>query len=1096
MQNILYNKAFDIDKIFLNFRSFFAELVNAADIDSKIIVVPTAKYARHLRQIYTRKHFDIHNKPCSTINILNFDTFVNYLFEAIDTESEKTIISDSYRFLLIESAIKQSNSDYFKQKSGGVKLSLSKKIDSLIMGLKKKGITPEKMLKDVVAPETSSNEITNRKKYQEIQEIFSTYHELLGDNLLDQVDVLKYIIKSIEGKQSESIDIYDTIDIPIKHDNLIDSVLQGINEVIFYGFSDFALPEQRLISLFTHSNSIQVAIYLENIQTDSKYNLPDVSVRFISYGFIRYMTPQLYEEDKLNKILKSSLFIKKAKNKDSNIENLPIYLNCSESSASEISDISKFVSYLIRGHNILPNEIAVVAREAGTYAKPFRDEFLRYQIPLNISDRFELQNSSIVSTVLNILDTVIFGYKLSNLEKVFSSYYLQHLDIDFLIIRKYAYKLRIVGGHNRGGLPAWKRRFESYKNYLIAKLKNNSFFEDDLEKQTFEKEKYELEIASNELSKIELLFPTISNNLTTSEFIELILDVLKKVKYEERIVSDNLRLQTSTYESKYIKESIQDSIEKDGRALTSFHTLLNELSFLHLNKFEKYDAKTHIDKLKVLVSGTKYQIREKEQFGVTLTSIEQTRGLPYKYVILCGAMEGNFPLPFKTNNLLGKDLPESNLHHIQQERNLLYALLTGNLSDSISKGRKVVISYSKKDENSEFARSHFIEELLTTLYIEDEESIMLKNNFNFEQHNPIFGHLHANPIINSRGVELDLFDEVTHIKKFEKPFSPTSFERYTECPFRYMLKTIYNIEEIETDELMLSPLEKGSLLHKILYTFYSELAKDENHWVAIASLKNGNTLNGIRLDDSKIDFYLILLVSIAEEEIKKYTFEHPLFKVENDRVFGNNSFKGILSLWLANEVEFAKNNSRLYPVYFEYSFGNTNEPEIKLNQDVKIKGKIDRIELSPDLKYFAVADYKSNADGQKKDKPGEYTKFQMPLYSYAVSIILSNLLNEEFHHLYGIYYSLNPDKKWNKIALYSKEDYIEYYSNKPKGKFNESLTHQELIDRIEHYKNVAIDIANKIRKGIFNIEPIIKISYCSKCSFKQICRIKKFEFKL
>ncbi len=1096
MQNILYNKAFDIDNIFLNFRSFFAELVNAADINSKIIVVPTAKYARHLRQIYTRKHFDIHNKPCSTINILNFDAFVNYLYEAIDTESDKTIISDSYRFLLIESAIKQSNSDYFKQKSGRVKLSLSKKIDSLIMGLKKKGITPEKMLKDVVAPETSSSEITNRKKYQEIQEIFSKYHELLGENLLDQVDILKYIIKSIEGISAESIDIFDTIDIPIKHDNPIDSVLQGINEIIFYGFSDFAIPEQRLISLFTHSNSIQVAIYLENIASDSKYNLPDVSVRFISYGFIQYMQPHLFEEDKLNKILKSSLFIKNTKAQDSKIENLPVYLNCSESSESEISDISKFVSYLIREEKILPNEIAVVAREAGTYAKSFRDEFLRYQIPLNISDRFELQNSSIVSTVLNILDTVIFGYKLNNLEKVFASYYLQHLDIDFPIIRKYAYKLRIVGGHNRGGLPAWKRRLESYKNYLIAKLKDNSFFENDLEQLTYEKEKYELEIASNELSKIELLFPTISKNLTTSEFIELILKILKNVKFEERIASDNSRLQASQYDSKYIKESIQDSIEKDGRALDSFQTLLNELSYLYLNNLETYDAKIHIDKLKVLVSGTKYQIREKEQFGVTLTSIEQTRGLPYKFVILCGAMEGNFPLPFKTNNLLGKELPESNLHHIQQERNLLYVLLTGNLSDSISKGRKIVISYSKKDDKNEFARSHFIEELLSTLSIEDEESLMLKSNFNFEQHNPKFKHLNANPVVNRREVDLELSNETTHIKKFDKPFSPTSFERYTECPFRYMLKTIYDIEELETDELMLSPLEKGSLLHKILYTFYSELAKDENHWVAVAILNNGNTLNGIKLESAKTDYYLELLVRIAEVEIKKYTFEHPLFKVETDRVFGNDSFKGILSLWLTNEVEFAKNNSKIYPVYFEYSFGNPNEPEIRLNQDVKIKGKIDRIELSPDLKYFAIADYKSNADGQKKDKPGEFTKFQMPLYSYAVSIVLSNLIDEEFHHLYGIYYSLNPVKKWNKIALYSKEDYFEYYSNKPKGKFNESLTHSELIDRIEEYKNAAIDIANKIRNGKFNIEPILKISYCSKCSFKQICRIKKFEFKI
>ncbi len=1096
MQNILHNKAYNIDNLFLNFRTFFADLIKEASIENKILVVPTAKYARHLRQIYIRKHFEIHDTPCSNLNIMNFDSFVKLLYQRLDREASKNIISDAYRFLLIENAIKNTSTDYFKQSSGSVKLSLAKQLDSLIIGLKRKGITSEKIQKELSSPELANTEIKNLKKYKEIHDIYSKYQESLGEDLLDEVDILKYIIKTIEGAESKEEDIFDTIDIPVKHDNPVDSVLSEINEILFYGFSDFTLPEQRLISLFTHSNRIQVAIYLENLKTDSNYNLPDVSVRFTSYGFINSAQSYLFEEDEINKLLKSSLFIKSRPDLKIPLDTLPFYLLSSENISEEIENISRFVSYLIRDKNISPSKIALVTREAGTFAKPIRDNFMRYQIPLNISDRFDLQNSTIVSTVLNIIDTVIYGYKLTNLEKVFASYYMQHLDIDFSLVRKYAYKLRIIGGHDRGSLPAWKRRIESYKTYLKAKLDDHTFFEDYLEEASYKKEYQEINKVYTEMTKIESIFPKVKSKMSTSDFIDLIHKILQNVKFEEKITEDNLSLQSAEMKSKYIKESIQDSIEKDGRALIAFTNLLNEISYLNKSNSKLYNAIEHIDKLKVLVSGTKYQIREKEQFGVTLTSIEQTRGLPYEYIIMCGAVEGKFPLPFKTNVMLGKNLPESNLHHIQEERNLLYALLTGNLSDAISKGRKVVLSYSNKDEENDFARSHFIDELISTLSIEDESVLQLQNHFDYKSHSVYFKHMSSDTYYHSRDVNLALTDDADHQSKFSRAFSPTNFERYTDCPFRYMIQRVFAIDEIDKEDLMLTPLEKGSLLHKILYRFYSNLSQDSTHQIQVAKYKNGNTLYGIKLDQMKKDYYLNSLMDIAKEEIQKFSYEHPLFEVETDKIFGSKSFTGILSLWLSNELKFAADNPSLYPVFFEYSFGDSEKSAFFISEDVKIKGKVDRVEISPNLKYYAIGDYKSNAQNQTKDKADEFTKFQMPLYSYAISKFLSNEIEEEFHHLYGIYYSLNPEGIWNNKALYSKEDYKEYYGSSPRGQFFESETQSDLQKRIEEYVATAIDIVHKIRSGQFNVTPNLKHSYCSSCDFQQSCRIRKFEFKL
>lgn len=1097
MQNILYNKAYNIDNLFLNFRSFFADLVKEASIESKILVVPTAKYARHLRQIYIRQHFELHSKPCSEINIMNFDSFVKFLFERIDKEASKTLISSAYRFLLIENAIRNSNSDYFKQSSGKVKLSLAKKLDSLIIGLKKKGITAQKIQKELSVPDMTDTEIRNLKKYSEISAIYSNYQESLSEHLLDEVDVLKYIIQSVEGSDSSEDDIFEKIDIPIKHNNPIDNFVPEINEIIFYGFSDFTLPEQRLLSLFTHSNKIQVAIYLENIKTDTNYNLPDISTRFTSYGFSKYNQSDLFEEDELNKTLKSSLFIKNTGEKNIiDTDNPPFFLLNNDNTSQEIENISRFVSYLIREKGIPPNKIALVTREAGTYAKPMRDSFLKYQIPLNISDRFELQTSTIVSTVLNILDTVVYGYKLSNLEKVFASYYMQHLDIDFSLIRKYALKLRITGGHKRGGFKSWLNRIASYKTYLSAKLRDNDFFEDELERYSYQKEQNDIVKVEQELLKIKEMFPEVGKKISAHDFINLIRSIIKDVKFEAQIAEDNATLQKSNYNTKYVKESIQDSIEKDGRALSAMEELLNELSYLNRSDDSRYSPIEHIDKLKVLVSGSKFQIREKEQYGVTLTSIEQTRGLPYNYVIMCGAVEGKFPLPFKTNTLLGKELPQSNLYHIEKERNLLYALLTGNLADGFSKGRKVVISYSQTDDDNDFARSHFIDELLSTLSIDSEESIYLQKHFDFENHDIYFKHFHADKYINSRDVYLNLKDDTAHQTKFSKPFAPTTFERYTDCPFRFMLQKVASIDEYDTDDAMLTPLEKGSLLHKILYRFYKDLAKDEHHLVEVAKYKNNNLLYGVKLDSTKFSYYLDTLKKIAEEEIEKYSFDHPLFHVEKEKILGNNNFKGLLALWLENELNYFNSDSKLYPVFFEYAFGNTKENELHISKDVKIKGKIDRIELSPTSKYFAIADYKSNAKNQYSDDVGEFTKFQMPLYSFAFSNFIASEIEEEFLHLHGIYYSLNPEEQWNKKVLYSLEDGENFSGKKPRKSSKISESHQDLEDRIGEYVDKAKEIVENIREGNFNVDPNLKHSFCKNCDYKQVCRIRKFEYKL
>ncbi len=59
---------------------------------------------------------------------------------------------------------------------------------------------------------------------------------------------------------------------------------------------------------------------------------------------------------------------------------------------------------------------------------------------------------------------------------------------------------------------------------------------------------------------------------------------------------------------------------------------------------------------------------------------------------------------------------------------------------------------------------------------------------------------------------------------FREPVSPTQLERYAQCPFHYFLRHVLEVEEAEEppEEALLTPLERGSLIHTLLRELYGQ----------------------------------------------------------------------------------------------------------------------------------------------------------------------------------------------------------------------------------------------------------------------------------
>ena len=195
-------------------------------------------------------------------------------------------------------------------------------------------------------------------------------------------------------------------------------------------------------------------------------------------------------------------------------------------------------------------------------------------------------------------------------------------------------------------------------------------------------------------------------------------------------------------------------------------------------------------------------------------------------------------------------------------------------------------------------------------------------------------------------------------------FSPTRLETYARCPYRYFLEVLLDLGPWEeTDKLeALSPPDRGTLVHRILFLFFSRLKKERRLPLAAQDRAYLNSL----------------LMELAERVLQDFAAERAtgyplLWSLEKSRI--RMSLEGFLKTELKDQEGFA-------PAYLEQSFHCPFPLDDK--EGIILRGRIDRIDLSPDGKRARIIDYKTGKPQPIKDgefKGGE--ALQLPLYLYA-----------------------------------------------------------------------------------------------------------------
>ena len=207
-----------------------------------------------------------------------------------------------------------------------------------------------------------------------------------------------------------------------------------------------------------------------------------------------------------------------------------------------------------------------------------------------------------------------------------------------------------------------------------------------------------------------------------------------------------------------------------------------------------------------------------------------------------------------------------------------------------------------------------------------------------------------------------------------RPYSLSALQRFSSCPYQFLLATIYRLEPRDEPEplVRLDPLTRGSLFHRAQAEFYRAMEK-----AGALPVTPGRVVEASKAVDAALD-------RVAAEYEEQLAPAIP--RVWQDEI---SELRRDLGIWVQKMAD----DPSWVPAYFEFSFGLSDEgrDERSLKDPVTIdgrfvlRGSVDLIERSEDGQTLRVTDHKTGKNRAKEGLiVGGGGTLQPVLYSAAV----------------------------------------------------------------------------------------------------------------
>jgi ATP-dependent helicase/DNAse subunit B len=873
----------------------------------------------------------------------------------------------------------------------------TQEIWGIIASIKRNNMTNEILLDDL------------SDKERDIALIYNEYQrELFSRNLLDQEEVIKQATKELE--QSE----YN---------------LKG-NKLIIYDYQLSLADVNFLLALSNNFKTVKVFLHFDRTRKEI-FSTVNESIKKL-----REAEFKLFEQDNEENTLESNLF--KSESADVSLE---LNVSGAYTKLLEIKNAFREIKKLILS-GVDPKNIALVSYNIDSYREIVEKVASEFETPV------ENLSSSLGKEVFTKQLMFLFSLVKEDFSKVSFLEFLR-LDIDWPeeikanILAKY-----IKLAPYDGPLSEWQQGVFMLQN---IKDKDMIFTHD------------ELKDISSSLYNIGQIFKMIPNKGSYNDFYVSYKRVKEKLNFSSYMEKELKRLESFQAEKLY-------SIE------AQFNQFLGEEDQLNLWP-EEMTFSEFLEIIKTVLSFAKFSLGRNNYECVKVYNPMQVAGLDLDYVFLIGANEGVIPSSSHSwiRGIDNDDLKLLNVENAEDELSYQKATFLRLIG---SAKKALYVSYLKENyAGDEGYLSPFVVDILDLtnreevinrviwpsinkaastkeyqeiLAKEKQLSLLGQNIASLYEIEEFRANADAsvyNGVINSP----DLKEALKN--KFSDYFtmSTTMLEEYGKCPFAFLLKRVFMLEETEEFEPGLTPMIRGNILHDVLANFLSEYLN-----------------RSLREEDLgeyliKIDNYLQLKLS---ELVHTSAISSHWVELERKR------FTYILNEWLSSEIELQK-ESGFRPAMLEKSFNY----QLENRGILKYMGFVDRIDKDSDR--FIIYDYKSGMPPKLEDVK-EGIAFQLPLYIKACKEIfnMENICG-------GGYYSLGSNFNRNS-GMWVKECLADLALN---SSIKDKLPFEEWNELLEETIEKAYDYRELMRDGYYPLNPKKIPTFCSYCTYKDICRL-------
>lgn len=588
-------------------------------------------------------------------------------------------------------------------------------------------------------------------------------------------------------------------------------------------------------------------------------------------------------------------------------------------------------------------------------------------------------------------------------------------------------------------------------------------------------------------------------------------------------------------------------VEGEINAFQQFKKIVTELCDILKSEDDRaYRIDEYIEKLKYIARHTYYQNRVPVKGGtVKILSLGGIRGSEYNTVFLGDFVDGVFPRPYNRDPVLS-DIPyRTREEQLYDNRFLFYRVLK-------SYRERLYLLIPQRERNSALIPSLFLSQLEGIVDIERDENLTSER-----RSIPGFLSAYGNYVWETEDLEQEQFPTeletarklINHVVQVEKSrasnhkhlayegrlnqedllrnqslsdrsrqqlnslrnhtYSVTELESYGNCPFQYFVGRVlkFTVSDDE-EEVELSSLEKGNLVHNVVRTFYTNLRE---HKVLSLTQCTDDAYDNVKelLNETLISESDRILSRRTDINEKNLFWEIDLDKTRTS-----------LHNWLDAE---RSNELSAIPSYFEVGIGQTgvtvdrllgtNDP-IEIG-NVKISGKIDRIDIGEGS--FNIIDYKTGSSTIRISDILEGRRLQLPIYLQLAETLLNERGLGELIPAAGLYYKIRLEKFTSELGIAQESlndiSFNNYngkewkYVSPKNGQLLDDDYFSSILSRVNGYVQQYV---NNIAEGIFPLiihvdefvesemegcEPITPRDLnapCNYCSYKRICRVGAF----